>query len=57
MNGKGSKRRPRQVDRKRFAENWEMAFGKKGKTKSATRTSGLEGSKDLPPAKFEKENK
>ena len=26
MSGKGSKRRPRKVSRKRFDENWEKAF-------------------------------
>ncbi len=27
MNGKGSKRRPMQVDRKQFEVNWERIFG------------------------------
>jgi hypothetical protein len=29
MAGKGSKPRPYSVDRKKFEENWELAFGKK----------------------------
>ncbi len=32
MNGKGSDRRPMQIDKKTFEDNWERAFGKK-KTK------------------------
>jgi len=36
--GKGSKYRP--VDPKKYAENWERAFGKKKKKKKTTKKKG-----------------
>ena len=35
MAGKGDKRRPREVDKKTFEDNWERAFGKKKTKKDA----------------------
>tara|TARA_R100001463_G_scaffold13547_1_gene36420 strand:- start:449 stop:580 length:132 start_codon:yes stop_codon:yes gene_type:complete len=35
MNGKGSDRRPMQIDKKTFEDNWERAFGKKKTKKDA----------------------
>ncbi|HEC73131.1 MAG TPA: hypothetical protein ENI26_02025 [Methylophaga aminisulfidivorans] len=35
MNGKGSKRRPQQVDDALVAENWTRAFGKKASYEEA----------------------
>ena len=34
MNGKGSKRRPKSVDRKTWDKNWEKIFGKNKKIKN-----------------------
>lgn len=34
--GKGSGRRPTQVNQKEFSNNWEMIFGKKDKQKENT---------------------
>ena len=33
MNGKGSDRRPMQIDKKTFGDRWELAFGKKKEKK------------------------
>jgi hypothetical protein len=37
MNGKGSKRRPRQVSQEEFDKNWDLIFSKRPKPTALTR--------------------